>query len=78
MIKSFAGLLATGLLLLTSHSMQAQMNVIQLRNGSNSTVILPSASTTVNLQLPSLTAGTHYLLTSSTDPGSGGLGPILK
>lgn len=78
MIKSFAGLLVTGLLLLTSHFLQAQMNVIQLRNGSNSTVILPSASTTVKLQLPSLTAGTHYLLTSSTDPGSSGIGSILS
>jgi len=78
MCKSLAVLLATGLVLASSQSIHAQMNVIQLRNGSNSTAILPSATTSVNLQVPSLTAGTHYLLTSSTDPGSGGLGPILK
>jgi hypothetical protein len=55
----------------------AQMNTIQLRNGAFSTTILPSTTTTINLQLPSLSTGTHYLLTSSTDPGSSGIGSSL-
>jgi hypothetical protein len=50
----------------------AQTNTIQLRNGSNSTTILPSASTTIAVQIPALSAGTHYLLTSTSNPGSGG------
>jgi hypothetical protein len=55
----------------------AQVNTIQLRNGAFSTTILPSSTTTINLQLPSLSTGTHYLLTSSTDPGSSGIGSSL-
>lgn len=51
---------------------EAQTNTIQLRNGANSTTILPSASTTISVQIPALTGGTHYLLTSSTNPGSSG------
>ena len=50
----------------------AQMNTIQLRNGSNTTTILPSASSTITVQIPALSAGTHYLLTSTTNPGSSG------
>jgi hypothetical protein len=49
-----------------------QSNTIQLRNGANSTTILPSASTTISVQIPALSAGTHYLLTSTTNPGSSG------
>lgn len=49
-----------------------QTNTIQLRNGSHSTTILPSSSSTVSVQIPSLTSGTHYLLTSTTNPGSSG------
>lgn len=49
-----------------------QSNTIQLRNGSNSTTILPSATSTVTVQIPSLSTGTHYLLTSTTNPGSSG------
>lgn len=57
---------------LAALSASAQTNTIQLRNGANSTTILPSASTSITVQIPSLTAGTHYLLTSTTNPGSSG------
>ncbi|MFN4985779.1 MAG: tail fiber domain-containing protein [Ignavibacteria bacterium] len=50
----------------------AQTNTIQLRNGANTTTILPSASSTIAVQIPALSAGTHYLLTSTSNPGSGG------
>ncbi|MFN4985865.1 MAG: hypothetical protein ACK5GI_06955, partial [Ignavibacteria bacterium] len=50
----------------------AQTNTLQLRNGSNSTTILPSASSTITVQIPALSSGTHYLLTSTTNPGSSG------
>jgi hypothetical protein len=53
-------------------NMYSQTNTIQLRNGSNTTTILPSASSTIAVQIPALSAGTHYLLTSTTNPGSSG------
>jgi len=53
-------------------NMYSQMNTIQLRNGSNTTTILPSASSTIAVQIPALSAGTHFLLTSTTNPGSSG------
>jgi hypothetical protein len=56
----------------SSLMLSAQTNTIQLRNGANSTTILPSASSTITVQIPALSAGTHYLLTSTTNPGSSG------
>jgi hypothetical protein len=56
----------------SSLMLSAQTNTIQLRNGSNTTTILPSASSTITVQIPALSAGTHYLLTSTTNPGSSG------
>jgi hypothetical protein len=53
-------------------NMYSQTNTIQLRNGSNTTTILPSASSTIAVQIPALSAGTHFLLTSTTNPGSSG------
>lgn len=52
--------------------LHGQTNTIQLRHGSNSTTILPSSTTTVTVQIPSLSTGTHYLLTSTSNPGSAG------
>ena len=56
----------------SSLMLSAQTNTIQLRNGANTTTILPSASSTIAVQIPALSAGTHYLLTSTTNPGSSG------
>jgi len=53
-------------------NMYSQTNTIQLRNGANTTTILPSASSTIAVQIPALSAGTHFLLTSTTNPGSSG------
>ena len=57
---------------LASATAFAQTNTIQLRNGANTTTILPSASSTITVQIPALSTGTHYLLTSTTNPGSSG------
>jgi len=64
--------LAVVTLLGLAHAL-AQTNTIQLRNGANTTTILPSASSTIAVQIPALSAGTHYLLTSTSNPGSGGV-----
>lgn len=51
----------------------AQTNTVQLINGSNTTTLLPSATTTVNLQIPSLSDGSWYIATSPIDQGAGGI-----
>jgi hypothetical protein len=51
----------------------AQTNTLQLRNGSNTSTLLPSSTANIILQIPSLPNGTHYIATSTTDPGSSGI-----
>jgi hypothetical protein len=53
--------------------LKAQTNTLQLRNGSNTSTLLPSSTANIILQIPSLPTGTHYIATSTTDPGSSGI-----
>lgn len=53
-------------------SLSAQSNTVQLRNGTNTTTLLPSATSNVVVQTPSFNAGTYYIATSPADPGFGG------
>jgi hypothetical protein len=52
---------------------QAQSSTLQLRNGAHTTTLVSSASTNVIIQIPSLSDGTHYIATSTANPGTGGL-----
>lgn len=66
-------ILVVVLALFSAEILLAQSSTIQLRNGSFTTTILPSASTSVVLQVPALTSGTHYIATSTSDPGASGI-----